>query len=100
VQVGDAKQREANFGAGEKVLKERRLSELGSPFLSLIKYDMEGRSMNTISTRITPPPSLVPLLFSSLTMGPTRTGDPSSSSPANYFAAGSVLQHNQLENGK
>jgi hypothetical protein len=31
-QVGDAKQREANFGTGERVLKERRLSELGLPF--------------------------------------------------------------------
>jgi hypothetical protein len=100
VQVGDAKQREANFGAVERVLKEIRLSELGSPFLSLIKYDVWGRSMNTIFTRITSPPSLVPVLFPSLTMGPTRIGDPSSSSPVNCSAAGSVLQQNQLENGK
>jgi hypothetical protein len=45
VQIGAAKQREYGLGAEKGILKKRRLHELGSPLLFLIKYYMWGRSM-------------------------------------------------------
>jgi hypothetical protein len=69
----------------ESFLKERRLSELGSHFLSLIKYDMWGRSMDTMSIQTTPPPSLIPLLFLSLPLGLTKIEKASSFSAAAIF---------------
>jgi hypothetical protein len=54
VQTGVAKQRRGYLGAGEKEFEEEKSSKTGAPLLSLIKYDVWGRTMCAKPTQSAP----------------------------------------------
>jgi hypothetical protein len=99
VQSGDAKQREHLNGAERRFWRRRNLCKLGAPQLFLINHDMWDRFLNTKLIQTTPPPSLVPLLFLPLTMGPTTAHLLSCELSTNYPSADPIMNRSQSKNG-